>query len=177
MPYTLARMNDCGCNSSRLLDGSEHPSDPGCSVEFLEPKRRLPSECFVSSLLVDKEIWPIAFQRLYEAGRIGVSLWNGFAVTTMFCSRLIHLQALKAVGCRISPMFFKMSTDRAYVARLEMSGARGLDVDFINVNGRFYAVDVNPGAGFHAVGLEEALATSILHTCELNPFQSVKRFD
>ena len=53
------------------------------------------------------------------------------------------------------------STEDRIGRLLRFTGARGLGVDFVDVDGRPYAIDVNPATSFRRTGLESAIADSI----------------
>lgn len=89
----------------------------GYRVEFVDPHvPPAPARLDDFAFLVDKEIWPVAFETLRRAARIGLATWNGFVTTTLLNARLVTLHALEVVGCRTPAVTFE-KPDGDYVAK------------------------------------------------------------
>ncbi|MFC6975543.1 hypothetical protein ACFQL1_14230 [Halomicroarcula sp. GCM10025709] len=89
----------------------------GFDVRFFEPGERITrAEIGELAALVNKKIRPESFAALHYADRIGVPTWNGFFATTALSCRLVALNALEAVGCRVPAVHFEKPPSE-YVAK------------------------------------------------------------
>ncbi|WP_254280097.1 hypothetical protein [Haloarcula marina] len=109
---------------------AERLSARGFDVEFLRPADPI-SRADIDGLaaLVNGRLHPEAFDALRYADRTGVPTWNGFAATTALSARLVALEALEAVGCRVPAVRFEM-------------GAEGPDEEYVRA--RRYAWGEDP---------------------------------
>jgi glutathione synthase/RimK-type ligase-like ATP-grasp enzyme len=89
----------------------------GFDVTFFDPGERIRrAEIGDLAALVNKKVRPESFAALQYADRIGVPTWNGFFATTALSCRLVALNALEAVGCRVPAVHFEKPTGE-YVAK------------------------------------------------------------
>ncbi|MBX0293514.1 hypothetical protein [Haloarcula nitratireducens] len=123
----------------------------GFDVEFRRPADPIsPGAVAGLSALVNGALHPEAFAALRFADRVGVPTWNGFAATTALSARLVSLDALSSVGCRVPEVRFDGPSE-GYVAgrRYAWTGGSSLgeadfhveDVRDGPVDHRYYAVD------------------------------------
>ena len=124
----------------------------GFEVEFHRPTEQVaPADVDALSALVGGKVHPTALDALRYADANGVRTWNGFATTVALSARLVTLEALDAVGCRVPDVRF--DGPRAGYApgrRYGFEGAPALDspapfyVEAVGtepVDHRYYAVD------------------------------------
>ena len=79
----------------------------GFDIEFFRPTdpiRRADVDAL--SALVSGVVHPSALTALRYADTVGVPTWNGFTMMTAMSSRLVTLEALSAVGCRVPSVRF-----------------------------------------------------------------------
>lgn len=124
----------------------------GFDVRFFRPDEQVQqADLDELSALVNKKIRPASFAALHYADRTGIPTWNGFVATTALSCRLIALNALEAVGCRVPDVWFE-KPDCEYVAKTLYSwdGAPTLggEGDFYQkriktdpIDYKYYAVD------------------------------------
>ena len=141
----------------------------GFDVQFHRPVDP-PTGAAVDALaaLVGGVVHPTTFAALRYADANGVETWNGFTATAALSARLVTLDALDAVGCRVPDVRFDGPRE-GYEAghRYAWDGPTGLDepapfyverVGSDAVDHRYYAVD--DGRETHMRALEVRTAPS-----------------
>jgi len=79
----------------------------GFGVDFFRPTDPIaPADIDSLSALVNGVVHPVSFAALRCADSTGVPTWNGMAVTTALSARLVTLEALESVGCRVPRVQF-----------------------------------------------------------------------
>jgi len=74
----------------------------GFEVEFFPPTDPIaPADVDPLAALVNCRLHPASFAALRYADVAGIPTWNGFTVTAALSARLVALETLEAVGCRV----------------------------------------------------------------------------
>jgi len=124
----------------------------GFDVEFLPPSEPIsPAEIDALDALANRVARRQSFAALSYADRNGVETWNGFVPTTALSCRLVALNALDRIGCRVPEIRFDDPGDGFVgTTRYRWDGppAIGGAVDFYqqmvgddSVRYRYYALD------------------------------------
>ncbi|WP_276271023.1 hypothetical protein [Haloarcula litorea] len=118
--------------------------------------------------LVNGVVHPEALAALRHADRAGVPTWNGFAATTALASRLVTLDALATVGCRVPDVRFDGPAEGYDPgSRFAWDGGPTLDrsapfyVERVRsepVDHRYYAVDDGRETHMRALQIRTAVA-------------------
>jgi len=124
----------------------------GFEIEFLRPTDDIGAgDIDALAALASGVVHPTAFAALRYADETGVPTWNGFLVSTVLSARLVTLEALSSVGCRVPSVRFDGPSE-GYVPgyRYAWDGPTELDepapfyVEAVGADGvdhRYYAVD------------------------------------
>jgi hypothetical protein len=140
----------------------------GFDVHFLRPTDSIsPAALDDLAALVNGAVHPSSFAALRYADRTGLETWNGFTATTALSARLVTLEALESVGCRVPAVRFDGPRDGFEAGqRYEWEGPTTLDepapfhlerVRTEPVDHRYYAVDDGRETHMRAVELRSPL--------------------
>jgi hypothetical protein len=140
----------------------------GFDVEFFRPTDPI-TRADIEGLaaVVGAVVHPASLAALRYADAVGVPTWNGFAMVTALSARLVTLEALEAVGCRVPSVRFDGPAE-GYTAghRYAWDGAPSLDgaapfyvetVGAASVDHRYYAVDDGRETHMRAMALRTAI--------------------
>jgi len=142
------------CDPDHPLMGpvAERLAARGFAVEFHRPTDPVtPADVAALSALVGGELHPTALSALRYADANAVQTWNGFDATVALSARLVTLEALGSLGCRVPDVRFD-SPRPGYAPgrRYAWSGSLAADgtapfyveqVGTDSVDYRYYAVD------------------------------------
>lgn len=107
----------CAADQPVFTAVADRLRESGSAVQFFDPQSGIsPSQIDDLSLLVNKQVFPVALPALGHARRTGTPLWNNLPATIAFSSRLIGLHALEAVGFRTPPLTFEKPAGE-YIAK------------------------------------------------------------
>ena len=140
----------------------------GFEVEFLHPADPIgPADVESLSALASGVVHPSAFAALQYADRLGIPTWNGFLAATALSARLVTLDALAAVGCRVPSVSFDGPRE-GYVPgyRYAWEGATALEGPapfYVEALGdgpthRYYAVDDGRETHMRALSVQSAIS-------------------
>jgi len=141
----------------------------GFGVQFHRPTDAIgPADVDAMDALVSGTVHPTALAALRYADRHDVETWNGFSTTVSLSARLVTLEALSAVGCRVPDVRFDEAADGYEPGhRYAWEGPAALDdpapfyVEQVGsgaVTHRYYAVDDGRETHIRAVALRPALS-------------------
>lgn len=106
----------CDPDHPAFRPAAERLAARGFDVAFLHPTDPIrPDDIASLSALVNGVVTPSTLEALRYADRRDVPTWNGFLATTALSARLVTLNALSAVGCRVPDVRFDGPT-AGYVA-------------------------------------------------------------
>jgi hypothetical protein len=140
----------------------------GFDVEFFRPTDAI-ARADIDGLaaLVSGVVHPTALSALHHADATGVPTWNGFAMVTALSARLVALEALEAVGCRVPSVRFDGPAEGYTAGRnYDWEDAPSVDghapfyvetVGEDTVDHRYYAVDDGRETHMRAMALRTAI--------------------
>lgn len=107
----------CAPDDAVFGRAAERLAARGFDVEFFPPGEPIrPSDIEALTALANQTTRRQSFAALSYADRNGVETWNGFVPTTVLSCRLVALNALESVGCRIPEIAFE-KPDEAFVGK------------------------------------------------------------
>jgi len=106
----------CAPDDAVFGRAAERLAARGFDVEFLPPDEPIePATIERLDALANRAVRRQSFAALSYADRNGVETWNGFVPTTILSCRLVALNALERIGCRVPDIAFEDPGDEAYV--------------------------------------------------------------
>jgi hypothetical protein len=158
----------CDADHPMFHPVAERLAARGFEIDFLHPAEPIgPADVDSLSALASGVVHPSAFAALQYADRTGVPTWNGFLASTALSARLVTLDALSSVGCRVPSVRFDGPREGfvpgyryAWEGATTLEGAAPFYVESLGdgPTHRYYAVDDGRETHMRALSLQSAIS-------------------